>query len=318
MTKNISPARMRLPRLKNFVKRIPLIGHLAKLAWRWVHSPRLRRRGATPRPLETKVDALAESATSCYLGNGVVLTRVQGFKMFLPGDDISITPHLLLESSHEPWVTTLFLRLLRPGMTVVDVGANVGYYTLLAARGVGPTGKVYAFEPEPRTFGLLKKNVRVNGLSWVTLCNKAVWKSSGKARLFTTHHMGVCGGHSMIGDPSECDVRPVVTVDTITLDEFLEDERKVDLIKIDAEGAEPFIIEGMERMIATSSNLKALVELSPNFVRAAGLDPVEYVHSLRQRGFLVRIIKHDGTLEELSDDSLGPDADWMEMVLLEK
>ncbi len=80
-----------------------------------------------------------------YLGENLALTRVlDRFKMYVDARDISLAPHLLLDGYWELWNTKVFRQLLRPGMHVVDVGANVGYYTLLAAAGVGPRGRVHA------------------------------------------------------------------------------------------------------------------------------------------------------------------------------
>lgn len=307
-----SPAPTISQRFRGFIKAIPILGPWAKRVW-----DRYKSRPFGNAALVRKLDALSESAVSCYLGNGIVLTRVKGFKMFLPSDDISITPSLLLENSHESWATTVFLRLIKPGMTVVDIGANIGYYTLLAAGAVGPKGKVYGFEPEPRNFELLRRNVMVNGLNWATLSDKALWNEAGTAQLFTTHGYAACGGHTLCGGDAH-DTRPSIAVETITLDAFLSDDRKVDVIKIDAEGAEPFILEGMQEVIRSNRDLKIIMEFSPAFLRFVGRDPVNYLADLRKQGFRVRLIMHDTTLEELDPNSIEPDSDWLEMVLLDK
>jgi hypothetical protein len=85
-----------------------------------------------------------------YLGDHTLLMQtIFGHTMYLDSRDISLTPHLLRQGCWEPDVTRFFLRIVKPGMRVVEVGANVGYYTLLACSLVGPTGRVTAFEANP-------------------------------------------------------------------------------------------------------------------------------------------------------------------------
>lgn len=264
--------------------------------------------------LQMKVDRLAESSVSCYVGDRSVLTRVQGFKMLLPSDDISLTPHLMLDGNWEQWVTDVFLRSIKPGMIVVDVGANVGYYTLLGARATGPTGRVLAFEPEPRNLRYLRHNVELAGAHWVTISSKGLWNQSGSSELYIRSE-DQCGGHSMIGGG---DGRKVI-IETITLDEFLRDNLRVDVIKMDAERAEPFIIEGMTNVIAANPNLKILMEFSPDMVRDAGRDPQEYLRSLRELRLDIKFINHDATLSEVNINRIESYSDlWPEMLLLER
>jgi hypothetical protein len=94
---------------------------------------------------------------------GIVLIDVQGSKMYVDSSDIGVAPFLLEWGFYEKYETALFKRLVKKGMVVVDIGANIGYYTLLAAHLVGDKGKVFAFEPDPNNYDLLCKNIEVNG-----------------------------------------------------------------------------------------------------------------------------------------------------------
>lgn len=264
--------------------------------------------------LGLKLDRLSEAAVSCYMGNKTVLTRVQGFKMLLPSDDVGLTPHLVLDGFWESWVTDVFLRSIKPGMTVIDVGANVGYYTLLGARAVGPTGKVYAFEPEPRNLKFLTSNVSLAGAHWTTVCGKALWNETGTSKLFVRAD-DQCGGHSMIGG----DESKAVSIETITLDEYLGNNQRVDVMKIDAEGAEPFIIEGMQQVIAASPGMKILMEFAPDFVRGSGRDPQEFLNMLIGLGLSIKFINHDATLSDVVINKIESYSDaWPEMLYLDK
>ena len=98
---------------------------------------------------------------------GIIPINIQtGHKLYIDSSDISLTPALLMSGGvWESGITALLGKIISPGMTVVDIGANIGYHTLTAANLVGFNGKVYAFEPEPGNFNLLNKNIHINKYS---------------------------------------------------------------------------------------------------------------------------------------------------------
>ena len=112
--------------------------------------------------------------------------------MYVLTRDLSLAPWLMLDGVWEEAITAVFRSLVAPGMTVVEVGANVGYFTLLAAELVGPRGRVHAFEPDPELFELLRDNVEVNAFDHrVTLHRRAVADFHGEARFHAaTRHRG--------------------------------------------------------------------------------------------------------------------------------
>jgi len=150
---------------------------------------------------------------------------------------------------------------------VVDLGANLGYYTLLAARLVGPRGKVYAFEPEPINYGLLLKNIELNGYDNVVAMQKAASNVTGKARLFLDDKD--TGAHT-IYQPDN--TREFIEVESVTLDEFFRDKKHpVNVIKMDIEGAEMAAFSGMDKLIKENENLKIFVEFYlPGITRSGG------------------------------------------------
>jgi FkbM family methyltransferase len=173
-------------------------------------------------------------------------------------------------------------------MVVVDVGANIGVYTLYAARQMKGKGKIYSFEPTPRTFGILRDNVQVNGfqeLGIVELHCEAVSEASGTARLSVFSNDS--GHNTLFGDEGER-----IEVPTISLDEVLSAEPRVDLVKIDAEGAEPLILRGMRSIIDRSPGIRILMEFAPVHLRRAGVDPCGFLDEIASMGFAVRRI-HD-------------------------
>jgi FkbM family methyltransferase len=167
-------------------------------------------------------------------------------------------------------------------MTVVDLGAGVGYYTLLAAKAVGTQGTVYAFEPDPVNYSFLLKNVRVNGYRNVVALQKAVSNTIGYAKLFLDDRYS---GHSLYFRNGLS--KGTLTIETTTLDAFFKEKGwpRVDVIKMDIEGAEKFALEGMQELSERNEALKLFIEFSPSCQRAAGVKDEDFFNTLLTLGF---------------------------------
>jgi FkbM family methyltransferase len=193
-----------------------------------------------------------------------------GLKMYLDPKDQVITPTILVLGSWEPEETAWFLRVVKPGDTVVDAGANAGYYTLIGSRLVGDKGKVYAFEPEPASFALLRKNVRLNGLTNVVLEQKALSNRKGVIELFIAAENK--GDHRIYQPEGES--RQSVDVEAVRLDEYFRDqERGIDVLKMDTQGAEGLILEGMTGLLEGRTDGPTIfMEFWPRALRGMGTD----------------------------------------------
>ncbi|MGJ3246507.1 MAG: FkbM family methyltransferase [Elainellaceae cyanobacterium] len=247
-----------------------------------------------------------------YMGEHKALTRnLWGQKMFVDTQDMSLTPHILLDGYWEMWLTNVFMDLIKEGMTVIDIGANIGYYTLLAAAKVGTQGKVYAFEAGQDIFETLWQNVAVNGyLDRVSLVNKAVYKESTTLKFsqLKRHH-----GSSGIGKFEDQFLKMyhddvvVSEVDAISLDEyFLDQDIKIDFIKIDAEGSEPFIFAGMKKLLENNPAIKVIFEFCPQNIANTGNDPRFLLESLVESGFdLESVDPRLGIVETTIEDLLN-------------
>lgn len=188
------------------------------------------------------------------------VANVQGNRMLLDAED---ELGLFAFGVYEPFVTETFKRIVKKNAVVLDVGANIGYYTLIAAKLVAENGRVFAFEPEPGNFSLLEKNVKLNGYKNIVLERKAVSNRTGKANLFLRDK---AGQHS-ICQPSMSHVE----VETVSLDDYFRDfEREINLVKIDVEGAEPLVLQGMSELLTKYRRLKIIMELNPNALKQAG------------------------------------------------
>lgn len=229
---------------------------------------------------------------------GQILISCQGCKVYIDPMDLGIVPFLLSDGVYERCTTELFKSLLKPGMVVLDIGANFGYYGLIAARFVGSTGKVYAFEPEPKNFRLLVNNVKLNALANMIPLQIALSNENGKASLFL--HKTNLGAHS-IRQRNVMTVGDVVEIETTTLDNFVQrkmETQRVDLIIMDVQGAEGLVIAGADQTLRRN-DVKILMELWPCGLRNAGTDPRDLIRKLYGYGFAITVIAEPGAAADL-------------------
>jgi FkbM family methyltransferase len=178
----------------------------------------------------------------------------------------------------------LFRSLLRPGMTVVDVGANQGVFTLFCADLVGPSGSVIAFEPDPEMFSILCNNVKTNARHWVELHNLALGSQEGQLALRISRLNR--GDNRLIPSTRQTAVRQVA-VPVATLDRVVNG-RKVDLVKMDVQGWECAVLKGMTALMASPDPPWIHLEACPHLLREAGASFGEVQTILHQHGYSLR------------------------------
>jgi FkbM family methyltransferase len=203
-------------------------------------------------------------------------------------------------------------------MTMLDIGAHVGYYSRRYAKILGGNGRIFSFEPHPRTFATLKHNVAA--LPQVTAVQLALAEQEGTAELHDYLMMSASGSlhydESMVelqkAQTHANDIAPRIgqtfaaqtfTVRTTPVDSFLASRgvSQVDLVKMDIEGAEIGALRGMQQTIANSPNLVLVMEYNPQALKAFGHDPVAALHEVQSFGFSkVEAIEADGRLTNLS------------------
>ncbi len=221
---------------------------------------------------------------------GIILINCQGNKMYVDAEDIGVVPFLLDKGIFEPFETELLNGLIMQNMTVVNIGANIGYYTLIAANKVGPNGKVYAFEPEPQNYKLLVKNIEENGYKNVVAIQAAVSDKRGTRELFLDRLN--LGAHSL----AEKNIREknrFVEIETNSLDNFLEKYSKgffkADLILIDTEGSEGLILNGASKILE-NNKLKIVMEFWPYGLANMGTDALGLLKKMENQGFVIKFI----------------------------
>jgi len=188
--------------------------------------------------------------------------------------------------------------LIRPGMTVIDVGAHIGYYTRRFSEWVGSTGRVFAFEAHPENCAILRANLPAALYHNVEILPRALSDQTGKLRLYVSPGSS---NHSLL--PGYTEAHETIEVETTTLDSFLAERgiQGVDFIKIDVEGAEPLVLAGSTQTLACSPGLAMLVEYNPRALRCGGLAPEKFVQHLQQAEFRVQVILPNAALGQISE-----------------
>ncbi len=267
----------------------------AQWAWGWI----LRRLDTSP-AVETKV----------RLPNGLIF-------------DIPPRTHFYWDLStglYEKEVVDLIEGFLRPGMTFVDLGANIGYHSILASRLVGPTGKVYAFEPDPYTFEYLAKNCAANQCGNVELVNAAMTDQCGMAPFFSAGWGSFVLSHGAPQLPNSLSgASSPLRVRTTTADAFFAARGwpRIDLIKMDIEGSEGVALEGMADLSSRNPELRIVIEFNPSAMRRAGMSAAGLANALVRLGVRESYVIEQG-VRRISDNQLLPSGGSVFNLLLTK
>jgi FkbM family methyltransferase len=197
----------------------------------------------------------------------------------------------------------LLHKLIKPGMTIIDVGANIGLYSLLLVRLTGKSGKVYSFEPESTLFSIFLENCKQNNAQNIVAHSYAAGNANGRAAF---NRSSLNSGNNSLSFQNAGLME--VEVEIVKVDDLLPD-KPVDFIKIDVQGHEYGALAGMERILTSNPEIKILFEFWPAGLKAAETKPEDLISFLQDRGFSIHTTE-DGALTELSDpkqliDDLG-------------
>lgn len=248
-----------------------------------------------PRPIPLKdlrrIDAASllrrsrAMASAVYVGDRTVVCRVLSrYRLYVASDDVGFGVHVMLDGLWEGWLTAFMARQIKPGMRVVDAGANHGYYTLLFAHLTGPAGHVAAIEPNPRTAELLRRSLYANGFD----PRVTVFELAAGAEDDVTLHLQVPDHEPknahLLGEA----VSGTVAVDGARLDTLLADWPRVDFMKIDVEGFEEAFLEGAWHIVQRD---RPTLVLEFNASRCS--DPAGLLDRLEAVYGRVRVVGHD-------------------------
>lgn len=253
---------------------------------------------------------------SVYLGDHTAVTFLRnGQRIFVDTRSWDVGVHLLTLGEWEQTDMALFGKLLAPGDTVLDIGANHGVYALHAALAVGPRGKVHAFEPNPRLASLAEMSININGFSERAQVHRVgISDTSRKANLFFSHMFSgsaaiLQAATSTDQQATECQLEP--------LDKIFPDAAfQVDTIKMDIEGHEGFALRGMRQVLARSPNVKIMMEYAPAWLVRAGFAPKALFSIIEELGFKMWNFSPSGRLSRtMPQDLLAADKDVQNLLL---
>jgi FkbM family methyltransferase len=226
-------------------------------------------------------------AHGASIGRATVSTHF-GFKMELHLHDW-VDQYIYASGTYEETTARTMAALLRPGDTCIDVGANVGFFTLLMATSVGPTGAVWAFEPSPTTRARLLRNIQLNQVAHVTLREEAVSNVDGERLFFggPEDHSGVASLRPAQASSTSYEVR------TCRLSTCLPESLRPSLIKMDIEGAEYLALQGMRELLQ-AHHPDLIIEMSRQHLLEMGTSPAEICTFLTQFGYRMYWFDSDG------------------------
>jgi FkbM family methyltransferase len=261
-------------------------------------------RGETAQRLKQRMPA-------AYIGKAAILAEtIHGHLIALPAGDRAITPHIIRDGYFDLGVTRFFERFLRPGMTFVDVGANIGVYALLAARSVGATGRVLAIEALPRLQTVLIDNFGMNGfLDRVQVLPFAAADKPGELEFFEFARYDA--NSTAVARVAELqqqrflDTPRRLVVQSKTLSTLLREAEvnRADLIKIDVEGFEWEVLQGARDFLAAQQRIALVLEWHSEFMPPARQEQVHamLVDELRCR---IERVETDGSTAPIGFDAL--------------
>ncbi|WP_267389668.1 FkbM family methyltransferase [Sphingomonas sp. GC_Shp_3] len=245
---------------------------------------------------------IRQLCANAYLGEGRSLCRVLGrYKMIVDTNDVGLSSHLLLDGYWEMWLTELLSEIVRPGMTVVDVGANLGYFTLLMADLVGPTGYVHAFEPNIDLARRMAQSLALNGFESIAMVHEQALSDAESDVLLVVPTDEPKNGHLLPGDhpvsgDETVESRPM---QTRRLDSYAA-LLNADIIKIDADTSELAIWHGMSGILDTRRPLTIVLE----FARARYVDPGAFIDRIVADGFTLAEITLEAGIQPTTREAI--------------
>jgi FkbM family methyltransferase len=211
-----------------------------------------------------------------------------------------VTPTVLEDGVWAPDTTALMRRLLRPGMTFVDAGANIGYFSVLASTLVGPSGRVLSVEADPANVAILRANLSRNGCTNATVFPVAAWSERTKLNL-RTNPEGGAGSSVGMDDPGSAGL------EAFRIDQLVEG--RVDFLKVDCESTDHMVIRGASDLFDRNPRLIATVEFNPDHVSHTGHSPSEILGFYRELGLLPYELTYWGRLKPTSFERLTSSGD---------
>ena len=212
--------------------------------------------------------------------------------------DIHISEQIIENGIWESYETSILEKLLFPGATFIDVGANIGYYSLIGAVLVGDNGRVVAFEPEQDNFALLEKNLSFNQIKNVVAVNAGLSADQRQGKLYLNKENR--GDHQIYQQTSSAAPRTEQAISLVAGNDFLSQQlfppvRQIDVLKIDTQGAEFLVLSGLMPLLKASlPRLKMIIEFTPYSLKQAGASGMALLELVNELELPMQLIDHLG------------------------
>ncbi len=232
-----------------------------------------------------------------------LLTVIDDYILCIPAEDLRLTRLAAFFGNVEhPGLRKTMKDFLQPDSIFVDVGAHVGLYTVLATTRIIGKGRIFSFEPSDRAFDLLTKNIYIyDTLEKVTARRVAVSDKSGEKLKLAVYN---CQGHNTLFPYN--DRSDYIEVESVCLDDALANVPKIDVVKIDVEGAEHLVLRGMKNVIRRNPQIAIFMEFSPLHIKRAGLDVDAYIKEIHSYGFSISDVEGTtGEIHAITDHDLA-------------
>jgi FkbM family methyltransferase len=235
------------------------------------------------------------------LPGGVTAVRTKDYTIGVPSEDWRLALFLSMYGFVEQGTERYYRSILKAGMNVLDIGANLGIYTLSA---LAAGCHVYSYEPTPRIYRILVDNIGINGFEPSGRAhpfNLAVSDAEGETR-FAVFENSAGQNNTLFAESAD----KFIDVKTVCLDQHLGHLPRIDVAKIDVEGAEPLVLQGMQSIIARNPHIKIIMEFAPTHLMRGGNQPREFIDAIHGMGFRIYAIDPErGSLGGISDEDLS-------------
>jgi FkbM family methyltransferase len=228
--------------------------------------------------------------------------------LWVERDDKILSPTLIESGQWQPDVIKLMPRFIRPGMTVVDAGANIGYVSVFASKLVGPAGRVFCVEPDPANVALLRANLWRNGCTNAVILPVAAWSERADLNLTVVPEGGTCTRVS--SGPAHDTLVPAHRLDELI-------DGKVDYLKVDCEGTDHLVLRGATGLFRANRRLIATVEFVPDHDLHTGDTPRDVLGTYTELGLKPYMIDADGHLQPTTYAELGSSGSADRLVVLD-
>lgn len=256
-----------------------------------------------------RIEVIRRKSVEKYLGKieHVLVETPRGDLLAVKSYDRVVGRSLILSGEWEAQMVAFVDRVVQPGMTVVELGANYGCHTLPLARKL-KNGHLYTFEANPHVARLLEMSLRLADAKNVTLFRKAAYSENTMVQFNSLSQRDAKGrgqnfGHSHILTSKSDERGELLSVEAVRVDDVLADLPRVDLFRIDIEGAELPALKGATRLLDRSPDAPIIMEWAPEMMAGHG-DVKEFLRSLRERSYRIWRIMDERTLVEMTDEAL--------------